>query len=85
MEKKIFVLTTQWSVDYESDMSVEVFTTLEEAQSEMKKDYEKSCAEFEQMDEHYFSLKGMSAEINERGDYTRNHIDWRIWEKTLSV
>ena len=34
---------------------------------------------------NYFSLKGMSAEINERGDYTRNHIDWRIWEKTLSV
>lgn len=83
MEQKIFVLTIEWSVDYEQGKSVDVFTTLKKAQSEMKKDYKKCCSEFKQMDEHYFSPKGMSAEINESSDYTRNHIDWRIWEKTI--
>jgi hypothetical protein len=77
-EKKVFVLITQWSVDYECGSSCAVYATKALAQKEMKRDYKSMCEEYPEWEE--FSIGDDCAEMQEAGDYTRNHCDWQIKE-----
>lgn len=76
-KKKIFTLTTQWSVDYVEDSNCSLYATKELAQKEMKRDYENMCADYP---DWVGSIDGDYAEMQEDGDYTRNHCDWQIKE-----
>lgn len=80
-KKKVFVLTTQWSVDYEQGSDVGVYATKELAQKEMKRDYENMR---EDNPEWECSISDDCAEMQEEGDYTRNHCDWQIKEIEVS-
>lgn len=74
-KKKVFVLTTQWSVDYEQGSSCGVYATKELAQKEMKRDYENMREEYSDWE---CSISDDCAEMQEAGDYSRNHCDWQI-------
>jgi len=76
-EQKVYVLTTQWSLDYEQGSNVGVYATKELAQKEMKRDYEYMCEEYP---DWVRSIDDNCAEMQEEGDYTRNHCDWQIKE-----
>ena len=72
---KVFVLVTQWSVDYEQGVKCEAYATKELAQEAMKQDYEYMCDEYP---DWVGSIGDDCAELQEEGDYTRNHCDWQI-------
>lgn len=76
-EQKVYVLTTQWSVDYEQGSDVGVYATKELAQKEMKRDYENMREDYPDWE---CSISDDCAEMQEEGDYTRNHCDWQIKE-----
>jgi len=76
-EQKVYVLTTQWSVDYVQGINVGVYATKELAQKEMKRDYESMR---EDNPDWECSISYDCAEMQEEGDYTRNHCDWQIKE-----
>lgn len=72
---KVFVLVTQWSVDYEQGVKCEAYATKELAQEAMKQDYEYMCDEYP---DWVGSIGDDYAEMQEEGDYSRNHCDWQI-------
>ena len=76
-EQKVYVLTTQCSLDYEQGSDVGVYATKELAQKEMKRDYENMCEEYP---DWVGSIDDDCAEMQEEGEYTRNHCDWQIKE-----
>ena len=76
-KKKVFLLITQWSVDYEQGSDSGIYATKELARKEMKRDYENMCADYP---DWVGSIDDDCAEMQEEGDYTRNHCDWQIKE-----
>ena len=80
---KVFVLTIESSVDYVPETTVEVFGNIDAAKEELRKDYNRTCADCPEMEERDFSKDGKYASIQEEGDYTRNHVEWTIWEKEV--
>lgn len=85
--EKVIVLTCTWAYDYETGMNVKVFSDIKKAQEEMRRCYDaelddfKSEYEDEEMVDAYIG-EG-NASISESGDYTRNHIDWDIFEEEV--
>ena len=76
-KQKVYLLITQWSVDYEQGSDSGVYATKELAQKEMKRDYKNMCEEYH---DWVGSIDDNCAEMQEEGDYTRNHCDWQIKE-----
>ena len=76
-KQKVYLLITQWSVDYEQGSNSGVYATKELAQKEMKRDYKNMCEEYP---DWVGSIDDNCAEMQEEGDYTRNHCDWQIKE-----
>ena len=79
--EKVFVLITQWSVDYECGSDCGVYATKELAQTDMKIDYESMRKEFTDWEE--YSISDDCASMQEAGDYSRNHCDWQIKEMPI--
>lgn len=76
-KKKVFLLITQWSVDYEQGSDSGIYATKELARKEMERDYKNMCEEYP---DWVGSIDDDCAEMQEEGDYTRNHCDWQIKE-----
>lgn len=76
-KQKVYLLITQWSVDYEQGSDSGIYATKELAQKEMKRDYKNMCEEYP---DWVGSIDDDCAEMQEEGDYTRNHCDWQIKE-----
>ena len=78
---KVFILITQWSVDYECGSDCGVYETKELAQADMKRDYDSMRQEYPQWEDCY--INDDCASMQEEGDYTRNHCDWQIKEMPI--
>lgn len=76
-KQKVYALITQWSVDYEDGSNCGLYATKELAQKEMKRDYEYMRDDYPEWE---CSISDDCAEMQEEGDYTRNHCTWDIRE-----
>lgn len=74
-KKKVYLLLTQWSVDYEQGSESGIYDTKELAQNAMKRDYENMREDYPDWE---CSISDDCAEMQEEGDYTRNHCNWQI-------
>lgn len=79
-KKKVIVLTSEWSIDYESDYLIKVFAAdkMDLAKAEMKKDFENFQREFSDWDE--FAIDEQYACASVQGEYSSNHCTWDIRE-----
>lgn len=83
---KVFVLLYDSVTDYEPYNAVEVFSNLEAAQKRMKELFDAELDDWQdEYDEDFveFSEDELDCGIQERGDYSRNHSDWNIFEKEV--
>jgi hypothetical protein len=79
-KKKVIVLTSEWSIDYESDYLVKVFDAdkMDLAKEEMKMDFENFKKEWFYWDE--FTIDDRCATASVQGEYNCNHCTWNIRE-----
>ena len=79
-KKKVIVLTSEWSIDYENDYLVKVFDAdkMDLAKEEMKMDFENFKKEWFYWDE--FTIDDRCATASVRGEYSCNHCTWDIRE-----
>lgn len=76
---KVYVLVIDSSMDYEPSTQVRVFQTLSQAQEAMWGDVQ--CAELDDLTCEYEDNTNIL--YQEAGDYTRNHIEWTIYEREV--
>lgn len=80
---KVYVLSMTMASDYVGDESIRVFSTKEKAQKVMNQRYSAELNDYQSIygDENIsYDISENSAYVQERGNYSRNHIDFLIKE-----
>ena len=83
MEKKIYLVLKNGSYDYEGYNDADIYSSKEEAVAALKE-----CAAVEKNDNKEWFVAADTDEyfcIHEEGDYTRNHVEMKIVEKTIWI
>lgn len=75
-DRFVYVLSSEWSIDYEQDARVAVYETEELAKRDMKIEYERFCKEFDNYDECELGDTFAWACIS--GEWSQNHCAWNI-------
>lgn len=81
--KVVYVLITELAYDYEPCIEVQVFETLDAAQEEMEGLIQSFLLYENEMDWSCIYHDNTSCLYQEEGDYSRNHIEWTIFERNI--
>lgn len=81
--KVVYVLITSAVYDFEPCIAVEVFETLGAAQEEMEGLIQSFLLDENDMDWSCIYHDNVSCLYQEEGDYSRNHIEWQIYEREI--
>lgn len=84
---KVYVLMYHGCGDYDDCMSCDVFESLQDAQEQMRREYDNEVEEYKRMfaddDEIVTTYKPLYCAVYESGDYSRNHSVWEIVGKNV--
>ena len=84
--KKVYVLTIDWAIKFETGHSVSVFADKESATEQLKTEFAAACVDMDHIEEPVIEddieTSGCFS-VYEDGSYCENHIDGEIREEVV--